>query len=126
MSNVPADLKYTDEHEWVRREAGGTLTVGLTDFAQSQLGDIVFVELPEAGLNVSLGDAVATVESVKSVSEIYAPASGEIIEINSLLVDEPEEVNADPYGAWLFKIKLTDGASTDNLIDAAAYSKLIG
>ncbi|RQU48550.1 glycine cleavage system protein GcvH [Burkholderia cenocepacia] len=125
MSNVPADLKYTDEHEWIRTEADGTLTVGITDHAQSTLGDIVFLELPEVGKSVSAGDAVGVVESVKAASDIYSPVSGEIVAINEAATDAPEEVNGDAYGVWLFKIKLADGASTDKLIDADAYSKLI-
>ncbi|NIF44922.1 glycine cleavage system protein GcvH [Burkholderia sp. Tr-862] len=125
MSNVPADLKYTDEHEWIRTEADGTLTVGITDHAQSTLGDIVFLELPAVGKSVKEGDAVGVVESVKAASDIYSPVSGEIIAINEEAADSPEEVNSDAYAVWLFKIKLADGASTDKLIDAAAYSKLI-
>ncbi|MBP0716754.1 glycine cleavage system protein GcvH [Burkholderia sola] len=125
MSNVPADLKYTDEHEWIRTEADGTLTVGITDHAQSTLGDIVFLELPEVGKSVSAGDAVGVVESVKAASDIYSPVSGEVVAVNEAATDAPEEVNGDAYGVWLFKIKLADGASTDKLIDADAYSKLI-
>ena len=125
MSNVPADLKYTDEHEWIRTEADGTLTVGITDHAQSTLGDIVFLELPEVGKSVNAGDAVGVVESVKAASDIYSPVSGEIVAVNEAATDAPEEVNSDAYGVWLFKIKLADGASTDKLIDADAYSKLI-
>ena len=125
MSNVPADLKYTDEHEWIRTEADGTLTVGITDHAQSTLGDIVFLELPEVGKSVNAGDAVGVVESVKAASDIYSPVSGEVVAINEAATDAPEEVNGDAYGVWLFKIKLADGASTDKLIDADAYSKLI-
>ncbi|MBY4868023.1 glycine cleavage system protein GcvH [Burkholderia sp. Bp9017] len=125
MSNVPADLKYTDEHEWIRTEADGTLTVGITDHAQNTLGDIVFLELPQVGKSVQEGDAVGVVESVKAASDIYSPVSGEIIAINEEAVDSPEEVNSDAYDTWLFKIKLAAGASTDKLIDADAYSKLI-
>ncbi|MGH8777723.1 glycine cleavage system protein GcvH [Paraburkholderia sp.] len=125
MSNVPADLKYTDEHEWIRTEADGTLTVGITDHAQSTLGDIVFLELPEVGKQVSAGDAIGVVESVKAASDIYSPVSGEIVAVNTTVVDTPDEVNSDAYSAWLFKIKLAGGASTDALIDAAAYTKLI-
>ncbi|MGZ2743246.1 glycine cleavage system protein GcvH [Burkholderia stagnalis] len=125
MSNVPADLKYTDEHEWIRTEADGTLTVGITDHAQSTLGDIVFLELPAVGKSVNAGDAVGVVESVKAASDIYSPVSGEVVAINTEAVDTPEEVNSDAYGVWLFKIKLAAGASTDKLIDADAYSKLI-
>jgi glycine cleavage system H protein len=125
MSNVPADLKYTDEHEWIRTEADGTLTVGITDHAQSTLGDIVFLELPEVGKQFKEGDAVGVVESVKAASDIYSPVSGEIVAVNADAVDTPESVNEDAYDAWLFKIKLAPGASTDKLIDAAAYTKLI-
>ncbi|KVM60397.1 glycine cleavage system protein H [Burkholderia ubonensis] len=126
MSNVPADLKYTDEHEWIRTEADGTLTIGITDHAQSTLGDIVFLELPQVGKQVKAGDAVGVVESVKAASDIYSPVTGEVVAINADAVDTPEEVNSDAYDTWLFKIKLADGASTDNLLDAAAYAKLVG
>ncbi|KVT61606.1 glycine cleavage system protein GcvH [Burkholderia ubonensis] len=126
MSNVPAELKYTDEHEWVRTEADGTLTIGITDHAQSTLGDIVFLELPQVGKQVKAGDAIGVVESVKAASDIYSPVTGEVVAINADAVDTPEEVNSDAYDAWLFKIKLADGASTDNLLDAAAYAKLVG
>ncbi len=126
MSQVPADLKYTDEHEWIRTEADGTLTVGITDHAQSTLGDIVFLELPEVGKTVKAGDAVGVVESVKAASDIYSPVSGEVLAINQDAIDAPDTVNSDAYDAWLFKIKLADGATTANLIDADAYSKLIG
>ncbi|MBN3828661.1 glycine cleavage system protein GcvH [Burkholderia sp. Ac-20384] len=126
MSNVPADLKYTDEHEWIRTEADGTLTVGITDHAQSTLGDIVFLELPQAGKQVKAGDAIGVVESVKAASDIYSPVSGEIIAFNQDAADTPEDVNGDPYEAWLFKIKLAAGANTDNLLSADAYKKLIG
>ncbi|PXX21806.1 MULTISPECIES: glycine cleavage system protein GcvH [Burkholderia] len=125
MSNVPADLKYTEEHEWIRTEADGTLTVGITDHAQSTLGDIVFLELPAVGKQVKEGDAVGVVESVKAASDIYSPASGEVVAVNTKAADAPEEVNSDAYGVWLFKIKLAADASTDKLIDAAAYTKLI-
>ncbi|KWF22219.1 glycine cleavage system protein GcvH [Burkholderia ubonensis] len=126
MSNVPADLKYTDEHEWIRTEADGTLTIGITDHAQSTLGDIVFLELPQVGKQVKAGDAVGVVESVKAASDIYSPVTGEVVAINTDAADSPEEVNSDAYDTWLFKIKLADGASTDNLLDAAAYAKLVG
>ncbi|WP_323119353.1 glycine cleavage system protein GcvH [Burkholderia alba] len=125
MSNVPANLKYTDEHEWIRTEADGTLTIGITDHAQTTLGDIVFLELPAVGTQVKAGDAIGVVESVKAASDIYSPVTGEVIAINSDVVDTPEEVNSDAYDAWLFKIKLAAGASTSALIDAAAYTKLI-
>ncbi|PAJ79675.1 glycine cleavage system protein GcvH [Burkholderia ubonensis] len=126
MGNVPAELKYTDEHEWVRAEADGTLTIGITDHAQNTLGDIVFLELPPVGKQVKAGDAIGVVESVKAASDIYSPVTGEVVAINADAVDTPEEVNSDAYDTWLFKIKLADGASTDNLLDAAAYAKLVG
>jgi glycine cleavage system H protein len=124
--SIPADLKYTESHEWVRTEADGTLTVGITDHAQEALGDIVFLELPEAGRSVAAGDAVAVIESVKAASDIYAPVAGEIVDSNSELVDTPDQVNGSPYESWLFKIKPAAGASLDRLIDAAAYEKAIG
>ncbi|MGG1945500.1 glycine cleavage system protein GcvH [Trinickia sp. NRRL B-1857] len=126
MSNVPAELKYTDEHEWIRAEADGTVAVGITDHAQATLGDIVFLELPEVGKEIKAGDAVGVVESVKAASDIYAPVTGEIVAVNDEIVDSPEEVNGDAYGSWLFKVKLADAASVDSLLDAAAYEKLIG
>lgn len=124
--SIPAELKYTESHEWVRTEADGTVTVGITDHAQEALGDIVFLDLPEAGKTVTAGDTVAVVESVKAASDIYAPLSGEIIESNQAIVDSPEQVNSAPYTSWLFKIKPAADASLDRLIDAAAYEKAIG
>ncbi len=125
MSNVPADLQYTDEHEWLSADTDGTFKVGITDHAQSTLGDIVFLELPEVGKTVAAGDAIGVVESVKAASDIYSPVSGEIVAINDTVVDTPDKVNSDAYDSWLFKIKLAPGASTDKLLDAAAYTKLI-
>lgn len=123
MSNIPADLKYVASHEWIRIEADGTVTVGITDFAQDQLGDVVFVELPEVGSTVAADDDIAVVESVKAASDIYAPLAGEIIAVNDDLADEPEKVNEDPYGeAWFFKMKLADAADLDGLLDADGYS----
>jgi glycine cleavage system H protein len=124
--SIPADLKYTESHEWIRTEADGTLTVGITDHAQQALGDIVFLELPEAGHQVSAGDAIAVIESVKAASDIYAPVAGEIIASNAELADTPDEVNSEPYESWLFKIKPAADAKLDGLIDAAAYEKAIG
>ncbi len=124
--SIPADLKYTESHEWVRTESDGTLTVGITDHAQQALGDIVFLELPEAGRQVTAGDAVAVIESVKAASDIYAPVSGEIIASNAELADTPDQVNTEPYESWLFKIKPAADATLDGLIDAAAYEKAIG
>jgi glycine cleavage system H protein len=124
--SIPADLKYTESHEWVRPEADGTMTVGITDHAQEALGDIVFLELPEAGRTVTAGEAVAVIESVKAASDIYAPIAGEVIESNSALVDTPDQVNGSPYESWLFKIKPAADASLDKLLDAAAYQQAIG
>ncbi|MCB1929420.1 MAG: glycine cleavage system protein GcvH [Rhodocyclaceae bacterium] len=121
MSKVPADLKYTKSHEWIRSDADGVLTVGITDHAQEALGDIVFLELPETGRQVAAGDAVAVIESVKAASDIYAPVDGEIVDSNADAVDAPERVNADAYGNWLFKLRPADGASLDALLDAAGY-----
>lgn len=126
MSNVPADLKYTEEHEWIRTEADGTLAVGITDHAQETLGDIVFLELPAVGKSITAGDAVGVVESVKAASDIYSPVSGEIVAVNDSLADTPDAVNQDPYASWLFKVKLAAGASTDKLLDADGYEKLVG
>jgi glycine cleavage system H protein len=124
--SIPADLKYTESHEWVRTEADGTLTVGITDHAQEALGDIVFFEVQELGKTVTAGDTVAVIESVKAASDIYAPVSGEIIEANTAVADTPDSVNTEPYDSWLFKIKPTAGAAQDRLIDADAYAKSIG
>jgi glycine cleavage system H protein len=124
--SIPADLKYTESHEWVRTEADGTLTIGITDHAQEALGDIVFLELPDAGKTVAAGDAIAVVESVKAASDIYAPVPGEVVESNTSLVDTPDTVNGAPYESWLFKIKPAAGASLDKLMDADAYAKSIG
>ncbi|WP_430459969.1 glycine cleavage system protein GcvH [Thalassolituus sp. LLYu03] len=123
MSNIPAELKYVTSHEWIRVEADGTVTIGITDFAQAQLGDVVFVELPEVGADVEAEQDIAVVESVKAASDIYAPLAGKIIAVNEELVDAPEMVNEDPYGkAWFFKMELANAADLDNLLDAAAYA----
>ncbi|MDX8403971.1 MAG: glycine cleavage system protein GcvH [Mariprofundaceae bacterium] len=122
--SIPTDLKYTKEHEWVRIE-GDTATFGLTDHAQEALGDIVFVELPEEGRSVEVGDAFAVVESVKAVSDVYAPVAGEITGGNEALEDAPEKVNEDPYGdGWIAKVKVGNGGSS-HLMDADAYRKLL-
>ena len=126
MSKLQADLRYTASHEWVRTEADGTLTVGITDHAQEALGDVVFLELPDAGRSVEAGEAIAVIESVKAASDIYAPVAGEIIAANQDAVDAPESVNADAYAAWLFKIKPAAGASLDSLLDAAGYAATLG
>ncbi len=126
MSNVPADLKYTKSHEWVKLNGDGTATVGITDHAQDQLGDMVYVEAPDAGRNLKAGEACAVVESVKAASDVYAPVAGEVIEGNAGLADAPESVNQDPYGSgWLLKIKLADAAAANSLMDAAAYEAFV-
>ena len=124
--NLPADLRYTESHEWVRREADGTLTVGITDHAQAALGDLVYVELPAVGKTLAARDAAAVVESVKAASDVYAPVGGEVIAVNEALRGTPEQVNADAYGAWLFKLKPGDAGAVDRLLDAAAYEKVAG
>ena len=122
----PNDRRYTKEHEWVQ-PAGGVATVGITDFAQHELGDIVYVELPELGRAVESGEVLGTIESVKAVSEIYAPVSGTITEVNTLLNDKPESINLDAHGAgWICKLKLAQLSELDGLMDAAAYRKLTG
>lgn len=119
--STPANLKYTKSHEWARLDADGLVTVGITDHAQEALGDIVFLELPEAGRTVAAGDEVAVVESVKAASDIYAPIAGEIVASNDDAAGAPESVNTDAYAAWLFKIKPANAADLDGLLDAAAY-----
>lgn len=125
MSNVPADLKYTKSHEWAR-VVGDTATIGITDHAQHELTDVVFVELPEKGRKVKAGEAVAVVESVKTASDIYSPVSGEIIEVNPKVVDDPSLVNKEPHaGGWFFKIKLANPAEVNALLSPEAYQKQI-
>lgn len=122
MSNVPADLLYTESHEWVRKESDGEVTIGITDHAQAQLGELVFVELPELESEFSAGDDAAVVESVKTASDVYAPVSGDVVAVNEALNDNPSLVNEDPYGdGWLFKIKLSKAEELDNLMAAEAY-----
>ncbi len=122
MAQIPAELKYIASHEWIRDEGNGIVTVGVTDFAQEALGDIVFVELPEVGSEVNKDDSIAVVESVKAASDIYSPVSGEIIEINEELVDAPEKANEEPYdSAWFFKIKLSEESEMANLLTAEQY-----
>ncbi|SFF37792.1 glycine cleavage system H protein [Fontimonas thermophila] len=122
MSKVPAELKYVKSHEWVRREADGTVTIGITDHAQAALGDLVFVEVPAVGRRVAAHEACAVVESVKAASDVYAPLSGEIIAVNEALSTNPELLNRDPYGAgWMWKQRPADPADFDALLDAAGY-----
>lgn len=126
MSDFPAELKYAETHEWVRTEDDGTVVVGITDHAQDALGDIVYVELPEVGASADSGGEVAVVESVKAASDIYSPVSGEIVEINSALEDQPETVNQSPYGdGWLFRVKLAEPEDIQSLMDADAYKAMI-
>ena len=124
--NIPADLKYTESHEWVRAEADGTYTVGITEYAQDALGDIVFVELPKVGKTYNAGEDAAVVESVKAASDIYAPVAGEVVAVNEDVSATPESINADAYAAWLFKIKPADAGAINGLLDAAAYGKATG
>ena len=124
MSNIPADLKYTESHEWIRAEADGTITVGITEYAQEALGDIVFVELPKVGTTYTAGDDAAVVESVKAASDIYAPVSGEVVAVNDAVVGAPESINADAYANWLFKIKPSDANAVNGLLDATAYGNV--
>ncbi len=122
MSEIPADLRYTESHEWVSQEEDGVVKVGITDHAQEQLGDLVFVELPEEGATFGQGDACAVVESVKAASDIYCPVSGEIVAINEALAEAPETVNKDPYNdGWLYSVRLEDPDELDGLMDADAY-----
>jgi glycine cleavage system H protein len=123
---IPADLKYTESHEWIRTESDGTLTIGITDHAQEALGDLVFIELPQVGRTVKAGEAIAVVESVKAASDIYAPVAGTVAAVNAGVVEAPEKVNADAYAQWLYKLKPGNAADTGTLLDAAAYAKLIG
>ena len=126
MSNIPADLKYVASHEWLKLEDNGIITVGITDHAQDLLGDVVFVELPEVGREVSADEEIAVVESVKAASDVYAPIAGEIVEINDELVDSPELANEDPYGkAWFFKIKPANVADYDDLLSAEEYQSAL-
>lgn len=122
MSEVPSELRYTSSHEWVRLEDDGTATVGITDHAQSALGDLVFVELPEVGTEYSAEDACCVVESVKAASDMYMPINGEIIDTNPALVDEPEIINSSPYDdGWIFKVKPSDEDDIEQLMDASTY-----
>jgi glycine cleavage system H protein len=123
MSNIPANLKYTATHEWVRGDDDGTVTVGITDHAQEQLGDMVFVEFPELGRSVAAAEECAVVESVKAASDVYSPVAGEVIAVNKALEDTPQLINQDPYGeGWIFRLRTQEGL--DKLLDAVAYAKL--
>lgn len=124
MSN-PSNLKYTASHEWIKSEADGTLTIGITEHAQELLGDMVFVEAPAVGRKIKAREEVAVVESVKAAADVYAPVSGEVVAANSGLDGAPEKINSDPYGAWIFKIKPDNSADVDTLLDAAAYQAVV-
>ncbi|MEI6598542.1 MAG: glycine cleavage system protein GcvH [bacterium] len=122
MSQVPADLRYTKDHEWIRQETDGTVTVGITDHAQAALGDVTFVDLPKSGKSFGAGDVFGTVESVKAASDLYCPVAGEIVAVNTGLNDAPDLVNREPYGgAWMIRIKLKNSADFAQLLDANAY-----
>lgn len=124
--NIPAELKYTTSHEWVRVEADGTVAVGITEFAQDALGDIVFVDLPKVGSQLEAGKDCAVVESVKAAGDIYAPLSGEVVAINEEVKDAPESINTAAFNAWLFKLKPANAADIDGLLSAEAYAQNIG
>ena len=126
-NNIPAELKYVSSHEWLRAEADGSVTVGVTHHAQELLGDIVFVELPEVGASLAAEDQAGAVESVKAASDVYAPIAGEVLEVNEALASAPETANSDPYGAgWFFKIKPDNPADYDALLNAEQYAQLAG
>ena len=120
----PADLKYTKDHEWIR-VSGDIAEVGITDFAQEQLGDVVYVELPDVGRTVNAGESFGSIESVKAVSELFAPAAGEIIEVNPSLKDHPESVNSRPHETWMVRLRLSDPNAAGSLLDSAAYERLV-
>jgi len=120
----PADRKYTKDHEWIRVD-GESGEIGITDYAQQQLGDVVYVELPAIGTKLTQGQSFGTIESVKAVSELYAPVSGEVVEVNDALRNKPEQVNADPHGSWLIAVKLTNPSEAGSLLDATQYAGLV-
>ena len=120
--NTPEELKYSEDHEWVRVD-GNIATIGITDFAQDQLGDVVYVDVPDVGASSAAGDAISEVESTKSVSDIIAPVSGKVVEANAALDDDPTTINSDPYGAgWIYKVEMSNPGDLDSLLDAAGYS----
>lgn len=126
MSQVPAELKYIKTHEWLRAEADGTITIGITDYAQASLGDLVFVDVPAAGRKLARDEACAVVESVKAASDVYAPIEGEVTEVNTQLGNSPEILNSDPYGeGWLWKMKPADAGALAGLLDAAGYEAFL-
>jgi glycine cleavage system H protein len=127
MSNIPADLRYAKSHEWVKAAADGTVTVGITDYAQNSLGDITYVQVPKVGANLNAGETFGVVESVKAASDLYSPITGTVMAVNGALESAPETVNRSPYDeGWMLKLKPSDPGSTAGLLDAAAYEKLVG
>lgn len=126
MATVPRDLRYTADHEWARKDDDGRIWMGITDYAQEALGDIVYVQLPKPGTRVEAGNAFSEVESTKSVSDVYAPLAGVVVEVNTELVDSPQKLNDDPYGqGWICVVEPADGAAFETLLDAAAYERLV-
>ncbi len=126
MSELPGDLRYTSEHEWLRPEEDGSVTIGITDHAQSALGDLVYVELPEVGQDLEVGGEMAVVESVKAASDVYAPVSGSVLAVNEDLADDPERINADPYGqGWIIRLQPTDGIDSGETMDPDTYQSLL-
>jgi len=127
VANIPDDLRYTEEHEYVRKNSDGNVDVGITDYAQGELGDVVYVELPAVGTRLGKHDVFGTIEAVKAVSELFSPIAGEVVEINGRLDGEPALVNSDPYGeGWMIRIKPDDSSAVDGLMDASAYGKHLG
>jgi glycine cleavage system H protein len=127
MSSVPTDLKYAKSHEWLKLESDGTAIIGITDYAQSSLGDITFVQLPKIGATLKAGESFGVVESVKAASDLYCPVAGTVLEVNGQLNSAPETVNQSPYASgWMMRLKLADATAPEALLDPAAYSKLIG
>ena len=120
----PSDLKYTNDHEWIRI-TGDTAEIGITDYAQRQLGDVIYVDLPDAGRAITAGESFGSIESVKAVSELFAPMSGEVTEVNAALKDHPESVNSDPHGTWMLRVKLADPAAAGSLLDSTQYDALL-
>ena len=122
--SYPPELRYTKDHEWIRI-AGNTAEIGITDFAQQQLGDVVYVDLPDVGRSIKAGESFGSIESVKAVSELFAPMSGEVMEVNAGLKDHPERVNSDPHGTWMVKVRLADPAAGGSLLDSGQYEDLV-
>ena len=123
--SYPDDRKYTKEHEWIR-VAGDMAEVGITDYAQKQLGDVVYIELPDVGISIDAGQSFGTIESVKAVSELFAPVSGEVVEVNGHVKEHPDVVNTDPHGTWMIRVRVTNAADTSGLLDADQYQRLLG